>query len=156
MRKWDTRFIEIAQNISSWSEDPSRKVGAVIVNPSNAIISTGYNGFPRRIAHDPAILFAQESGEKYLWIEHAERNAIYNAANVGTATAGCTIYTTLFPCADCARAIIQSGLIRLVTYRQPDSEKRFYASMEASRKMLMEAGVKIDFTPFTHPSSAPQ
>lgn len=138
------RFLQVAKLVSSWSTDPGRKVGAVIVGRSSEIRSTGFNGVPRNVEeHDHRVL-KDEKGTKYLWIEHAERNAIYNAARGGVSVRDCTIYSTLFPCADCARGIIQSGIRKLVC---PDhigsSLDHFSDSWTVSREMLTEAGIEL-------------
>ena len=76
------------------------------------IVSTGYNSFPRGI--DDNVAERQERPEKYFWFEHAERNAIYNAARIGVSTKGCTMFLTCdIPCADCARGIINAGIIKV-------------------------------------------
>ena len=110
--RWAKYFFDMITVVRSKSKDPNTKVGCIIVGPDNEVRSTGYNSFPRGICDDvPERL---ERPEKYLWIEHAERNAIYNAARSGICTKGCTIYMQGLPCMDCARSIIQSGIIRIV------------------------------------------
>lgn len=143
MDKWDRRFFDICNLIASWSEERGRKVGAVIVGPANEIRSTGYNGLPRGIRSDVEHRHQKSEGEKYLWFEHAERNAIYNAARSGTSVEGCTLYSSLFPCADCVRAIIQSGISHLKTYSAPESDATFARSFEVSAEMLQEANVRV-------------
>ncbi|WP_246710353.1 deoxycytidylate deaminase [Martelella soudanensis] len=105
------RFHALCDETASRSEDRDFKIGAVIVGPGHEVRATGYNGLPRGVGNEDATRFDRASGEKFFWIEHAERNAIYNAARSGAALAGCTIYVNRFPCADCARAIIQSGIV---------------------------------------------
>lgn len=99
--------------IAARSHDPNTKTGCKIIGPDGETRSEGYNGFPRGLEDDlhPERL---ERPEKYFWIEHAERNAIYNAARVGIPLKGSTIYVSWLPCMDCARAIIQSGIVRAV------------------------------------------
>lgn len=87
-------------------------MGAVIVGEDRTPGPNGYNGFPRTIDDERVARHARPA--KYLWTEHAERNAIYNAARVGVAVKGCTIYVTHMPCTDCAPAIIQVGIKRVV------------------------------------------
>ena len=140
--KWDTRFFQVCDLLASWSEDQSRKVGAVIVGQGNEIRSTGYNGFPRKVDASVPLRHSREDGEKYLWFEHAERNAVYNAARFGASLEGCRIYCSLFPCADCVRAIIQSGIIELNTFLPPESDLKYHRSFEVSQIMLNESGVK--------------
>ena len=119
--KWDMRFLNLAKEISSWSKDTSTKVGSVLVGPHRNILTTGYNGLPR--GADDSNASRLERPEKYFWFEHAERNAIYNAARTGVGLQGSTAYSTLCPCMDCARAFIQSGVSRVVTYDYRTSSK---------------------------------
>ena len=100
---WDERFMEMARTIAGWSKDRSRKVGCVIVGPGKEIRASGYNGFPRDVNDD--VEARHQRPAKYRWTEHAERNAIYNAARSGVSTMGCVIYLPWFPCMDCSRAI---------------------------------------------------
>ena len=95
--RWKSKFMRLAEEIADWSKDRSSKVGCVIVGPSNEIRSTGFNGFPRGVADDISERLTRP--EKYLWTEHAERNAIYNAARAGISLEGCTMYLPWFPCA---------------------------------------------------------
>ena len=111
--KWHYRFMDIAKLISTWSKDTSTKTGAVIVGPDKEIRATGYNGFVRGVDDDVFERF--ERPTKYDFFEHAERNAIYNACLCGTSVKGCVLYATHFPCTDCTRAIIQSGIKLVVT-----------------------------------------
>jgi dCMP deaminase len=110
--RWARHFFDIANVIKTKSKDPNTQVACIIVGPDNEVRSTGYNSLPRGLNDN--IAERLERPEKYLWIEHAERNAIYNAARAGICTKGCTIYMQGLPCMDCARAIIQSGIIKLV------------------------------------------
>ena len=141
--KWDRRFFEMAHLIGSWSEDKSRQIGAVIVGQAKEVRSVGFNGLPRGISANVERRHSKDGGEKYYWFEHAERNAIYNAARVGIATSGCEIYCTLFPCSDCLRAIVQSGMHTLKTYAPPEQDAYFQRSFEVSLEMAHEAGLKI-------------
>lgn len=134
--------------MSNWSEDRGRKVASVIVGADNEIRSTGYNGLPRGINSGVESRHGRHDGEKYYWFEHAERNAIYNAARIGTPLAGCRMYINLFPCADCTRAIIQSGIVELNTFEPPSEEEVFGRSFEVSKEMLAEAGVSVNY--FVH------
>src|SRR6266581_3511885 len=101
MTDWDTRFMVLARHIALWSKDPSRRVGCVIVGPNNEVRATGFNGFPRGV--DDTKVERYDRPIKYLWTEHAERNAIYNAVRSGTPLDGCRMYLPWFPCMDCAR-----------------------------------------------------
>lgn len=103
----------VAELFGTWSKDPSTKVGCVVIGSSNQVLTQGFNGFPRG-ANDSLARY-MDRAVKYKWIEHAERNAIYNAARTGTSLMGATLYVPWFPCAECARAIVQSGITTAVT-----------------------------------------
>ncbi len=109
---WDQYYLDICKVVASRSKDPNTQIGCVIIGPNHEIRSTGYNSFPRGIRDDVPERLVRPT--KYLWIEHAERNAICNAARAGTATEGCTIYVEIMPCMDCARAVVQAGIVRVV------------------------------------------
>lgn len=141
---WDEYFMGVALLAARRSKDPSTQVGACIVDQNNIILSTGYNGFPYGCSDDtfPWGRDGQINDTKYPYVVHAELNAILNAQ--GRSLRGARIYVALFPCNECAKAIIQSG-IREVIYL---SDK--YATTDstmASKRMLEAAGVKL--TPFT-------
>jgi dCMP deaminase len=138
---WAKRFLDLANELASWSEDRDFHVGAVIVGPNHEIRATGYNGLPRGVGAQDDRRFDRSSGEKFFWFEHAERNAIYNAARVGTALEGCTIYVNRYPCADCARAIIQSGIKAVVCPIKPTNDGALDHSFAVSEVMLREAGI---------------
>lgn len=116
MKDWNTYFIEMASLVATKSKDPSTQVGCVIIGPDNEIRSSGYNNFPRNINDN--ILSRFDRPTKYLWTEHAERNAIYNAARIGTPLKGCRLFLNYTPvlsiCCDCARAIVQVGIIEII------------------------------------------
>ena len=137
---WDKRFFDLAEYISGWSKDRSTKVGAVIVK-DNRIISTGYNGFPAGFNDD--IDSRHERPVKYNYTEHSERNAIYNAARKGDSTKDATIYLQWFPCADCARGIIQSGIIKVVCTKPDFNHERWGESFKMSYEMLTECKIEI-------------
>jgi dCMP deaminase len=109
---WDEYYLNICKVVAERSKDVNTQIGCVIIGPNREIRSTGYNSFPRGIRDD--VPERMERPAKYLWIEHAERNAICNAARAGTATEGCTIYFEIMPCMDCARAVVQAGIIEVV------------------------------------------
>ncbi|MDX1979035.1 MAG: deaminase [Bryobacteraceae bacterium] len=109
---WDEYYLQICRMVGARSKDPNTKLGCIIVGPAREIRTTGYNSFPRHIRDDVPERLVRP--EKYLWIEHAERNAIYNAARCGTQLEGCTLYVEIMPCMDCARAIVQAGIIEVV------------------------------------------
>ncbi len=133
----------LAQHVAAWSRDRSRQVGCVIVDDRQVLVSVGWNGFPRGINDD--IECRHDRPAKYRWTEHAERNAIYNAAAKGVSTFGCTIYLPWCPCTDCARAIIQSGISDVVCVTPDGNDPRWGEDMETTLVMLLEAGVKLRF-----------
>ena len=139
--KWDLRFIGLAQHISTWSKDPSTKVGCVVVGADREIRSTGFNGFPRGINDDEERLTDRE--KKYPLICHAEENAIMHAARIGVSLKDSTAYVTWPPCSRCARSLIQAG-IREIDY--PETGKipeRWIEDFTISDSMLNEAGVAV-------------
>jgi len=140
---WDARFFSLCALLGSWSEDRSRQVGSVVVGPGNEIRATGYNGLPRKVGAQPEQRHSREDGEKYLWFEHAERNAIYNMARIGVPALGCRMYVDLFPCADCARSVIQSGLTELNTFSPDMSDTTFARHYAVAKTMFAESGVSL-------------
>ena len=139
---WDEFYLNMADVIASRSKDRSAKIGAVLVK-DNAVISMGYNGFPRGVNDN--VEERHERPAKYSYTEHGERNAIYNAARAGTATFGSTMYTQGVPCADCSRAAIQAGVSRLVAYWLADDTvfPTWKESCGKGYEMLKEAGVEV-------------
>ena len=137
MTDWNRRFMDLAEHVASWSKDPSTKVGAVIVNDTKQVLSMGYNGFPRGI-HDCAERYSDRT-TKLKFVAHAERNALDNAfINVE----GATLYSTLYPCNDCAKGIIQRG-IRCVVTNIPDQSKAERFNFDASEIMFNEASIDV-------------
>lgn len=150
--KWYKRFLNKAYEVSTWSKDKSTKVGAVAYqmnDMSKLPIGEGYNGFPRKVNDD--IPERHERPLKYTYCEHAERNLIYNNAREGIRTAGATIFVTHFPCDDCARGIIQSGIIEVVFDKSTITEESIKDAFVArwgekfmhSCIMLNEAEIRI-------------
>ena len=137
--RWHRRFLALSEQIATWSKDPSRGVGAVIVSPSKQIVSTGFNGLPRGVADRPERL---ERPVKYDLIVHAEMNAIIQCARNGVSPIGCVVYSSFFPCVNCALAIVQSGIETVVTYRPADGDEHWLESIDKSRAVFEEAGVE--------------
>ena len=137
---WDEYFMGVAILASQRSKDPSTQVGACIIDEDKRILSTGYNGFPQGCSDDEFPWNRDETlGEtKYAYVVHAELNAILNAS--GKKLAGSTLYVDLFPCNECAKAIIQSGIKEVVYLSDKYHDT---PPTEASRKMLNAAGVKF-------------
>ncbi len=138
---WDEYFMGIALLSAMRSKDPSTQVGACIVNKENRIVSVGYNGFPKGCSDEefPWERTAENQNDtKYPFVCHAELNAILNSH--GREMSGSRIYVALFPCNECAKAIIQAGISEVVYI----SDK--YKDMDgcrASRRMLEAAGIKL-------------
>lgn len=137
---WDEYFMGIASLSALRSKDPSTQVGACVVDQDHKVVSIGYNGMPRRI-DDDVLPWGHGEGleSKYLYVCHAEFNAILNTRN-GSALNGCSIYVTLFPCNECAKAIIQVGIREVVYLSDKHADDTIYL---ASRKLLELAGVKL-------------
>jgi len=164
---WNKYFINMLDSISQKSKDRTTKVGSIIVGEHNNILSTGFNGFPRGVTEDIREVMGSyvrqsliESAEKeiekrharpdkYMWTEHAERNAIYNAARHGVALDGAKIYVDWIPCARCARAIIQSGIVEVIIDARDEEAKETYWNerweddMAISQTMFNESGIRI-------------
>ena len=144
--EWTDYFLQIAEVVKLKSKDQSTQIGAVIVGKDREILSTGYNSFPRGL--DDNLPERQERPVKYFYFEHAERNAIYNAARVGIPLDGSIIYLTSgLPCSDCGRAIINSGIKIVYCKREctTKNKEKWVESQEISHKMLLECGVKVIF-----------
>lgn len=134
---WDECFVLMAELIAQRSKDPSTQAGAVIVDGQKVIVGLGYNGFPRGIT-DEDLPWEREGSfleTKYAYVVHAEENAIYNS---NAQTKGCTIYTTLFPCNECAKTIIQNGIREVVYTSDKYHDEDIWA---ASRRLFDRAGV---------------
>ena len=143
--RWVEYFRELAHTVKKKSKDVNTQIGAVIVGKDKEIVSTGYNSFPRGI--NDSILSRQDRPEKYFWFEHGERNSIYNAARIGVSTKGTTMYLSCgIPCADCARGIINAGIIRIFCERSEGVKgSKWEESAERSWEMFDEAGVEVCF-----------
>ncbi len=138
---WDEYFMGVAILSGMRSKDPNTQVGACIVSPDHKILSMGYNGFPKGCSDDefPWEREGEPLENKYFYTTHSELNAILNYR--GGSLEGATIYVTLFPCNECAKAIIQAGIRRIVY----DSDKYDGTlAVIASKKMLQAAGVAIE------------
>lgn len=136
---WDEYFMAVAVLSSMRSKDPNTQVGACIVSPQKKIVGTGYNGFPIGCS-DEDLPWARQGAPldtKYMYVCHAELNAILNSTRQ---LEGCTLYVALFPCNECAKAIIQSG-IKTVVYM--DDKYAESDNVKASKRMLKESGVEF-------------
>lgn len=128
---------------ASKSTDPSTQNGAILV-VDGRVIARGANHFPRGVVESEDRF---ERPLKYSFIEHAERNSIYEAARLGRMTSGATMYCPWFACADCGRAIIQAGVVRVVGHKTPLHASRpdWQTSIAVATQMLTEAGVRMDY-----------
>ncbi len=150
---WDEYFMGVALLAAKRSKDPGTQVGACIVNEDNKIISTGYNGFPTGL-DDDAFPWEREGdfqNSKYAYVCHAELNAILN--NPGTSLKGCRIYVALFPCNECAKAIIQSGIREVIyisdKYRSTDSvivSKKMFDAAGISYRQFLSSETKLELS----------
>lgn len=143
-RDWDSRYMRLAQEVSSWSKDPSSQIGAVAIGDKGQVLSQGYNGFPRGI-HDHIERYTNRE-IKYDYIVHAEMNCIYNASYNGISLKDSTIYVYGLPvCSECAKAIIQVGAKRVVTNTVNLPEDRWYNSCKKAEGMFLEVGIQYDY-----------
>ena len=137
---WDEYFMGVARLASMRSKDPNTQVGACIVSGENKILSIGYNGFPIGCSDDefPWAREGEELDRKYVYTVHSELNAILNYR--GGSLEGAKMYVTLFPCNECAKAIIQSGIRELI---YDENKYADTVAVLASVRMLQAAGVKV-------------
>lgn len=140
--RWDRRFLDLAKHISSWSKDPSTKVGAVVTHTTKRrVISMGFNGFPAGIEDSEERL--GDRAVKYEMVVHAEQNALLFA---GRQADGCTLYVTpLAPCARCAVIIIQAGIVRVVAPKPDFEQEKWGEQARISDTMFREAGLTVDY-----------
>lgn len=143
---WDEYFCKMADLVRLKSKDPSSQIGAVIVGVDKQVLSTGFNGFPRGINELDETRW--ERPIKYQYVEHAERNAIYNAARTGVSLKGATLYLCGFgpptaPCTECAKAIIQSGIARVVGFAYKPVQAGWEESLDFALKLMKEAGIEF-------------
>ena len=136
---WDEYFMGLAHLSAKRSKDPSTQVGAAINDPHKKIVGIGYNGFPIGVSDDefPWERDGEMLATKYPYVVHAELNAILNAT---TSLRGCSIYVSLFPCHECTKAIVQSGITEVV---YEDDKYATTDSVIASKRMLTSAGVSL-------------
>ena len=135
---WDEYFMGVALLAAMRSKDPSTQVGACIVDESNVILTTGYNGFPQGCSDDEFPWDREGEITKYPYVVHAELNAILNAS--GKDLRGSRLYVALFPCNECAKAIIQAGIKEVVYLSDKYADTPL---TQASKLMLRTAGVKL-------------
>ena len=140
--KWIKRYMQLADQVSVWSKDPSTKVGAVIVGENGQIVSQGYNGFPRGVV-DSAERYNNRP-LKYKFVVHAEMNAILNALYNGASVKGCSLFVHNLPvCNECAKAIIQSGIKKV--FMDTQINERWQESWNLTKQMFEEAKIEYKF-----------
>ena len=138
---WDDTFMELCDVIAKRSDDPRTKVGCVIVAKDHTVISLGYNGAPRGVPN--YLVTDLDPVEKLLYVVHADVNAIYNAVRNGAGRLeGATMYLPCWPCAECAKGIVQVGITKVVI-KSPAVPKRRIQSCQAAASMLGQAGVLV-------------
>jgi dCMP deaminase len=142
MNSWDKKFINLCDHIATWSKDDSTKVGAVIVNKRNKILSIGYNGLPIGVSDNKTTYPERhQRPEKYKWYCHAEENAIASAAELGVSLQNTKIYCNYLPCPNCSRLIIQSGIKEIMFKNEKvNSESE---PNKISLEMLRQAKVRV-------------
>ena len=137
-KTWSEYFLEMAHLVASKSKDPNTKVGCVVITEDKVVAATGYNGLPRGVEDRPERM---ERPAKYLWTNHAEENAVAQAARVGAKLKGGTAYVTHMPCSRCARTLIQAGIIKVVI--DNGSTSMPMEEFDVAMKMFREAGVEL-------------
>ena len=138
--KWHKRYLKLAQEVASWSKDPSTKIGAVAIGEKGQVLAQGYNGFPRDVNDTPERYSNREL--KYKYVVHAEQNLIYNATYNGVSLDGAVLYVVGLPiCSECAKAIIQVGIRQVV---MPDQEvpEHWSESWNFTQSLFRESGVE--------------
>lgn len=139
--KWIDKYFKLAEQVSTWSKDPSTKVGAIAVGRKGQILSQGYNGFPRGIEDTEARL--NDRGQKYKFVVHAEQNCIYNATLNGVSLDGADMYIWGLPlCSECAKGVIQVGVKRVFMCHPSNIPDKWRESFELTGLMLTEAKVE--------------
>lgn len=138
--KWTRFFLGMADYVATASKDPSTKVGAVLVDEHRRVTGIGYNGFPDSIPDDPEMLADRET--KYRYTIHAEPNSVLNCS---VPTRGLQMFINYPPCSDCAKFVIQAGIVRVTTWAPTeDLMSRWASSIEASQDMFRLAGVPFE------------
>ncbi len=142
----DARLLALCARKGHESPDPRTRIGCLIVAPDGSIRCAACNDYPRGIMHGSKE--RTEAPLKYIWFEHAERNAIYQAARKGLSTERCTMFLELTPCIECARAIIQAGITQLVLNQDRCASyqgEKYSEEHPTALGMLAEAGVAVRF-----------
>ncbi len=142
--KWDFRFVELAEHFSTWSKDPSTRIGAVAVSVNRQILSIGWNGFPRGIADTEPRLNDRET--KYKHVVHAEQNCIYNACHNGISLCGSSLFVYGLPvCGECSKAIVQVGVQRVVCGFDGMYKENWKESVAFAEGIFKEADIELTY-----------
>jgi len=140
--KWDKRYMELAKAVSTWSKDPSKKIGAIAIGSKGQVLAQGFNGFPRGIDDSDDRLNDREI--KYKYVVHAEMNLIYNATFNGISLDGSSVYIYGLPlCSECAKGLIQVGVKRIVMNKDSleSADDKWIESFELTMQLLNESGI---------------
>jgi dCMP deaminase len=141
--KWDQRYLSLAREVSTWSKDPSRQIGAVAIGAQGQVLSQGFNGFPRGI-FDTEDRYTDRQ-VKYQYVVHAEMNCIYNATLNGVSLNGAHLYVWGLPvCSECSKGIIQVGIKKVFWSTDKEVPDVWAKSLELTEGMLKEAGVELN------------
>lgn len=142
-KKQIKNYSQLTYAISQFSKDPDKKVGSIFLHPKTfQILSTGYNGFPRKVNETSK---RWKKPEKYKWVVHSEQNGIYNATLNGVKLKNSILFTTKFPCNDCAKGLIQAGIKQIYTYKPDLKHKTWGESMKISLEMFKESNIIIHY-----------
>lgn len=143
LSKWDLHYLNLAKEVSTWSKDPSTKIGAVAVGKHGQILATGYNGFPRGIKDSFERLENRET--KYSYMIHGEINCIYNATLTGVSLDNATLYVYGLPvCSECAKGVAQVGIKKVFACHPPIISTKWEQSNLLTKSIFEEIG--IDYT----------
>lgn len=146
-KKWKYHFLTVARLASEPSKDRSTKCGCVLVGMRRNVLSSGYNGMPRGM--DDTVESRHERPAKYMFMEHSERNAVYNAAYEGVRLANSVAFVTGPPCVDCTRSMIQSGVVAVIipefhNFREQETSERWRESCTVALDMMTECGIHFE------------
>ena len=144
-----TRMFSLVYMNAMFSNDERTNIGAVLTNSDHDVLSMGYNQIPSKVRDTS---YRQSRGEKQNWFDHAERNAIYNAAKLGIATKDSILFTNGIPCPDCTIGVIQAGISHIVVDHHWNMHNSNPEKYNRSIAMLMDAGIEVELwydTPIT-------
>ena len=142
MSLWHERYIKLAKEVSTWSKDPSRKIGAVAIGQQGQVLSQGYNGFPRGVLDTPERY--NDRVKKYQMVVHAEMNCIYNATYSGVSLNGSTLYVWGLPvCNECAKGVIQVGIKNVIWATDEGISDVWIESYILTQALFNEVGINI-------------